>query len=172
MADGEEAESDTDSLNVCPSEPEGKHLEDRDGRIYVCTAEEWETQLVIPSPSRINSWHRNAIRSVPCTIVAITAELEEYDIERGDGYKLFCGFCDREFGSVSADGAKSHQPGRPDGSASNGSASTSEDLFDSKAASIDPAALTRILEQVRVGQVACKWKHEGVGFAQLHVLAP
>ena len=101
MADGEEAESDTDSLNVCPSEPEGKHLEDRDGRIYVCTAEEWETQLVIPSPSRIKSWHRNAIRSVPCTLVAITAELEEYEIERGDGYKLFCGFCDRDFGSVS-----------------------------------------------------------------------
>ena len=101
MADGKEVESDTDSLNVCPSELEGEHLEDREDRIYVCTAKDWETELLIPSPSRIKSWHRNAIRSEPCTIDAITAELEEYEIERGDGYTVLCGFCDSEFGSVS-----------------------------------------------------------------------
>ena len=80
MADGKEVESDTDSLTACPSELEDEHLEDREDRIYVCTATAWETELVIPSPSCIKSWHRNAIRSEPCTIDAIKAEVEKYAI--------------------------------------------------------------------------------------------
>ena len=101
MADGKDVESDTESLQVCPSELESEHLEDRENLVYVYTTEDWVTELVIPSPSLIKLWHRNAIRSEPGTIAAITAELEAYEIERSDGYKIFCGFCDSDFGSVS-----------------------------------------------------------------------